>query len=77
MKPLYLGSMAAADPDAMAYLHERMPSAFGVELRRLELPGLDFAYDARRGKRMEPTVNPPRLTEAMTALIAELRSPTR
>jgi archaemetzincin len=42
--------MAAANPDAMAYLHERMAPAFGVEVRRLELPGLDFAYDARRGQ---------------------------
>jgi archaemetzincin len=50
MKPLYLGSMAAADPDAMAYLHERMPSVFGLEARGLELPGLDFAYDPRRGQ---------------------------
>ena len=50
MKPLYLGPMAEANPEVMAYLHERMPPAFGVELRRLELPGIDFAYDARRGQ---------------------------
>ncbi|MGA3095681.1 MAG: archemetzincin [Bryobacteraceae bacterium] len=50
MKPLYLGSMAEVDADVMAYLRERMPSAFGVELRELALPGIDFAYDARRGQ---------------------------
>jgi archaemetzincin len=50
MKPLYLGSMAEVNPDVMAHLHERMPGAFGVELRDLELPGLDFAYDAGRSQ---------------------------
>ena len=50
MKPFYLGSMAEVNADVMAYLHDRMPPAFAVELRRLELPGLDFAYDARRGQ---------------------------
>lgn len=34
------------------------------------------AYDARRGKHPQPVANPPDLTEAMTALIAELRGPT-
>ena len=33
------------------------------------------AYDARRGQRLQPIKNPPRLTEAMSALIAELRGP--
>ena len=34
------------------------------------------AYDARRGRRQPPPANPPKLTEAMSALIAELRAPT-
>ena len=50
MKPLYLGSMAEVNPEVMAHLRERMPFAFGVELRGLALPGIDFAYDARRGQ---------------------------
>ena len=50
MKPLYLGSMAEVDADVMAHLRQRMPPAFGVELRELELPAIDFAYDPRRGQ---------------------------
>jgi DNA-binding GntR family transcriptional regulator len=34
------------------------------------------AYDARRGRREPSAAHPPKLTEAMSALIAELRAPT-
>lgn len=55
------------DPEAaQRWLEGHMQSSMNAALE---------AYDARRGKRLQPAANPPRLTEAMSALIAELRGP--
>ena len=57
------------DPDAaQRWLEGHMRTSMDAALE---------AYDARRGKRLEPVENPPPLTEAMTALIAELRGPVQ
>lgn len=56
------------DPEtAQRHLEAHMQASMGAALE---------AYDARRGQGLKPAANPPALTEAMTALIAELRGPT-
>ena len=57
------------DPDAaQRWLETHMRTSMNAALE---------AYDARRGQSPQRSPNAPHLTEAMNALIAELRAPTR
>jgi DNA-binding GntR family transcriptional regulator len=57
------------DPaDAERWLTKHMQASMDAALE---------AYDARRGRQEPPLANPPKLTEAMAALIAELRERPR
>jgi DNA-binding GntR family transcriptional regulator len=56
------------DPDAaQRWLEAHMRTSMNAALE---------AYDARRGQNLEPATHPPHLTDAMNALIAELRGTT-
>jgi len=48
MKYLYVGATPEADPEALTAVRERIGSEFGVAVRAMELPGVEFAYDAGR-----------------------------
>ncbi|MEY4484463.1 MAG: hypothetical protein RL693_1915 [Verrucomicrobiota bacterium] len=61
-------------------LRQRDPDAAQRSLEahmQASMNGALEAYDARRGKRLEPVTHPPDLTQAMTALITELRGQAR
>ena len=46
MKYLYVGATPEADPEALTAVRARVGSEFGVPVREVELPGVEFAYDA-------------------------------
>jgi len=48
MKYLYLGATADTDHEAFAAIGSLLTAEFGLPLRPLELPPVDFAFDARR-----------------------------
>jgi archaemetzincin len=48
MKYFYVGATPEVDREALAAIRERALSEFGVPVRELGLPELDFAYDAVR-----------------------------
>ena len=54
MKYFYMGTTAeiadAADREAVDAIGASVGSAFGLPVRRMELPGIDFAHDAARGQ---------------------------
>jgi archaemetzincin len=50
MKYFYVGATPEVDREALAAISERVGSEFGAPVRELELPGIDFAYDAARGQ---------------------------
>jgi archaemetzincin len=50
MKYFYVGATPEVDREALAAIAGRVGSEFGAPVRELELPGIDFAYDAARGQ---------------------------
>jgi archaemetzincin len=50
MKYLYVGAMAEVDAAAETAICSRLEEEFVAPVRKLELPGADFAYDAARGQ---------------------------
>jgi archaemetzincin len=50
MKYFYVGATPEVDREALTAIVERVGSEFGAPVRELELPALDFAYDAARGQ---------------------------
>jgi len=50
MKYLYVGATPGVDRDALTAIRERALNEFGAPVREIELPELDFAYDAGRGQ---------------------------
>jgi archaemetzincin len=50
MKYLYVGGTPEADPEALTAVRERVGGEFGVPVREVELPGVEFAYDAGRNQ---------------------------
>ena len=50
MKYLYVGATPEADPEALTAVRARLGSEFGVLVREVELPGVEFAYDAGRNQ---------------------------
>jgi archaemetzincin len=50
MKYFYLGATAEVDRAALEAIGERVATEFGAPVRGIELPELDFAYDAGRGQ---------------------------
>jgi archaemetzincin len=50
MKYLYVGATPNVDPEALAFVRDRALAVFGAPVRRMELAGIEFAYDANRGQ---------------------------
>ncbi len=50
MKYFYVGATPEVDREAIAAIAGRARAEFGVPVREIELPELDFAYDAARGQ---------------------------
>jgi len=50
MKYLYVGAAAEVDREALTAVRERVAGEFGVPVRELELPGVEFAFDAGRNQ---------------------------
>jgi len=50
MKYFYVGATPEVDRVALAAVTERVAGEFGVPVREIELPGLQFAFDAARGQ---------------------------
>jgi archaemetzincin len=50
MKYLYVGATAEADREALTAVRERMAGEFGVPVREVELPGVEFAFDRERNQ---------------------------
>jgi archaemetzincin len=48
--PFYVARLDGADEEAMSAIRAGVGAWFGAEVRPLDLPGLDFAYDAARGQ---------------------------
>jgi archaemetzincin len=48
MRYLYVGATPEVDRDALTAVREQMYAEFGTPVRELELPPIDFAYDAGR-----------------------------
>jgi len=50
MNSLYVGASPDADHDAIAAIEDSLALTFALPLRRIELPPVDFALDARRNQ---------------------------
>jgi len=50
MTYLYVGATAETDRGALAAAAERVSAQFGLPVREMELPRLDFAFDPRRNQ---------------------------
>ncbi|HEY9140665.1 MAG TPA: archaemetzincin [Bryobacteraceae bacterium] len=50
MKYFYVGATPDVDREALTVIRERAVSEFEAPVREIELPGLEFAYDAVRGQ---------------------------
>ena len=50
MKYLYVGATPEADSEALTAVRARVASEFQAPVRELDLPGLEFAYDAGRNQ---------------------------
>ncbi|HEY1218794.1 MAG TPA: hypothetical protein VGF03_07640, partial [Bryobacteraceae bacterium] len=50
MKYFYVGATPEVDREALAAIAERARAEFGAPVREIELPELDFAFDAVRGQ---------------------------
>jgi archaemetzincin len=50
MKYFYVGATPEVDREALTAIAERAVSEFGAPVREIELPELDFAFDAVRGQ---------------------------
>ena len=50
MRRLYVATTPTADPAAIEAIRESLGSTFSLPLGELELPEVDFAYDATRGQ---------------------------
>ena len=50
MKYLYVGATPGADPEALTAVRAGVDGEFGVPVREVQLPGVEFAYDAGRNQ---------------------------
>ncbi|MFY9725471.1 MAG: archaemetzincin family Zn-dependent metalloprotease [Bryobacteraceae bacterium] len=50
MRYFYVGATPDVDREALTMIRERAVSEFDAPVREIELPGLEFAYDAGRGQ---------------------------
>ena len=50
MKYLYVGATPGADPEALTAVRVGVDGEFGVPVREVQLPGVEFAYDAGRNQ---------------------------
>jgi archaemetzincin len=50
MKYFYVGATPEVDREALTEIRERAVSEFGAPVREIELPELEFAFDAVRGQ---------------------------
>ena len=50
MKYFYVGATPEVDREALTAVRERVASEFGAPVREIELPELEFAFDAARGQ---------------------------
>jgi archaemetzincin len=50
MRRLYVATTPTADPDAVEAIRESLEAAFELPLAALDLPEIDFAYDAGRNQ---------------------------
>ena len=50
MKYLYVGATPGADPEALTAVRARVDGEFGVPVREVQLPGVEFAYHAGRNQ---------------------------
>jgi archaemetzincin len=50
MKYLYVGAMPEVERQAYGAVRDRVESEFGVPVRGMEIPAVDFAYDRERGQ---------------------------
>ena len=50
MKYLYVGAAAEVDREALTAIRERVAGEFGAPVREVQLPGVEFAYDAGRNQ---------------------------
>jgi archaemetzincin len=50
MKYFYVGATPEVDREALTQIRERVVSEFGAPVREIELPELEFAFDAVRGQ---------------------------
>jgi len=50
MKYLYVGATPEVERAAFGAMRDRVAAEFGVAVRQLELPAVDFAYDPGRGQ---------------------------
>jgi len=50
MKYFYVGATPEVEREALTAIAERVETEFGAPVKGIELPGIDFAYDAARGQ---------------------------
>jgi archaemetzincin len=56
MKYLYIGATAEADAEAVETIRQCLAAAFPLPVRSLDLPPVDFAFDAQRGQHASTAV---------------------